>query len=318
MLKRNRWNWALVTLLLCGAPACGSGSDLATDDSAIGANDGGLLLDSSAIAADSASAPDGTVSNGYSEPICQLTDVTAISKNHSAAKLRETLVALAKARYPIAVAFIDAQKDAQLQAWFNNPGDFSHVIERFEVAVHEGCHLWGFANRKPGRYAYRLTEALSFDLPNLQNFNRDQLVNVHKDVSHDFYAKTYLTGQSGAQDFTILLDEYNAYVHSLATRYCTRDLMPANRATSAKDGILTFMYYVGAYLKLAREQYPDDYNEIIADAKHVEMILAIWDRAEFYLKLTENMPKLQIREQLIRGWTYAPEIVAEIDRLRKL
>jgi hypothetical protein len=122
-------------------------------------------------------------------------------------------------------------------------------------------------------------------------------------------------GQSGAQGFNTLLDEYVAYTHSLASRYCTRDALPRGTRVSARDGILALMFYVGTYLRIAREEHPDDYAEILAAPEHKRLILTVWARAEFLLR-TASDPSLGISDAMYRGWAYAPENVAEIDRLR--
>ena len=109
---------------------------------------------------------------------------------------------------------------------------------------------------------------------------------------------------------------FRPFVHSLATRYCTRDSLPPGSSTSARDGILTFMYYVELYLKVARTNHPDDYAEILADPAHVTLILTIWDRAEFWLGLTAGNPELGISDDLIATWTYATDNLMEIDLLR--
>jgi hypothetical protein len=157
-------------------------------------------------------------------------------------------------------------------------------------------------------------------VPSLDHVRRGQrhrgILGIHANPAADFYADTYLTGDSGAQWFNSLLDEYNAYIHSLASKYCTRDALSQGMSTSARDGALTFMYYVELYLKLARTVHPDDYAEILADPNHLSPILTVWDRAEFWLAVTDATPSLGIDDDTISEWAYAPDNVSEIDALR--
>ena len=148
------------------------------------------------------------------------------------------------------------------------------------------------------------------------NYARSEILTRHVDPATDFYDEVYLAGFSGTQGFNNLLDEYNAYTHSLAAKYCTRDSLPSGSSTSARDGILTMMYYVELYLKGARLDHPADYAAIRADPEHARLILTIWARAEFYLTLTSTHPELGIHDDTIRTWTYDPDNVMEIDMLR--
>ena len=111
------------------------------------------------------------------------------------------------------------------------------------------------------------------------------------------------------------MDEYNAYTHSLASRYCTRDTL-GGASTSARDGILTFMWYVETYLKIAREEHPGDYQAILDDPGHIELILTVWDRAEYWLAVTANEPSLGIDDAALEARVYEAANLEEIERLR--
>lgn len=245
-----------------------------------------------------------------------LGDLSAIEADHSAANLRASLVGISEIRYPPAVEFIEAQSDSELNLWmFGGADNFDSVLDAYEVAVHEGCHIWGFGSFSFDSYSYRVVDdTLIIETAYLDNFDRSEIMDRHPYPTDDFYSDVYLTGSSGAQGFNTLLDEYNAYTHSLASRYCTRDTIAGS--TSARDGILTMMLYVELYLQIAREDHPDDYDEILADADTVELILTIWDRAEYWLEVTANSPELGIDDDKIEGFVYDPQYLGEIDRLR--
>ncbi len=248
-----------------------------------------------------------------------LDDLGAVKAAHSAAGLRDTLVGISELRYPPAVGFIDAQSDSDLEIWFFGEwDDFDSVLDGYEVAVHEGSHIWGFEYFSFDDYRYRIVDDdRIIGTQYLDNFNRSEILTRHPDPAADFYASTYLEGQSGAQGFNTLLDEYNAYTHSLVSRYCTRDALGGS-SISARDGILTMMWYVELYLAIAREEHPDDYAAILADPAHLEVILAVWDRAEFWLDITKDHPELGINDNQIEKLTYDETNLAEIERLRGL
>lgn len=251
------------------------------------------------------------------EPDCaSLADVSALA-SAPWPKRRAGALALSKARYPSGVAFIDAQTDPQLEAWFGNaPDTFEGMASRLEVAVHEGSHLWGIHRFDPATQSYPVRSDLTIVTKRLKNFPRSEILKRHVDRAADPYAHTYLDGASGAQGFNTVLDEYNAYGHSLASRYCTRDLIGPNTRTSARDGILAFMYYVETYLAIARDEHPADYAAIVGDPGHRKMILVGWDRAELWLRRSADEANLGIADATLRGWVYDPARLEELRRVR--
>ncbi len=253
----------------------------------------------------------------YTETVCDdtadLSDLAAAYEN-TPAGLRAATRGIAERRYPIGVAFVDVQSDTQLMGWFRSRNTFADILNGFEVAVHEGGHIWDLTMIRAD-WPYRLREDLIIRPRRLSNFNRSEILTLHANPDMDSYDEVYLRGQSGAQGFNTLLDEYVAYTHSLASRYCTRDGLQSGIRISARDGILTMMYYVELYLKIARTQHADDYAEIIGDPAHVELIRTVWQRAEFWLARTASLPQLGLRDAQIRAWTYAPENVMEIEML---
>lgn len=253
----------------------------------------------------------------YTEPLCDdaaSLDDLAASYTNTPAGLRTAVRGIAERRYPIGVAFIDVQSDAQLATWFRTRNTFNDVLNAFEVAVHEGGHIWDIT-MAGATWPYRIRDDLVIRTRRLQNFNRSEILTLHANPAMDSYDEVYLQGRSGAQGFNTLLDEYVQYSHSLAARYCTRDALRPGLRVSARDGILTMMYYVELYLKIARTQHPDDYAEIVGDPGHLELIRTVWARAEFWLAQTASLPQLGLRDATIRTWVYAPENLMEIERL---
>ncbi|MEZ4410903.1 MAG: hypothetical protein R3A52_31160 [Polyangiales bacterium] len=309
MALRHGWFSALA--LSAWLMGCGDAvnTTVGDPDAATGASD---------AAADAQSAANDVASpSGYTEALCDdaasLDDLAAAYAN-TPEGLRAAVRGIAERRYPIGVAFVDVQSDAQLQGWFRSRTRFSDVLNGFEVAVHEGQHIWDITMIS-GTWPYRVRDDLVIRPRRLSNFNRSEILTLHANPDADSYDEVYLRGQSGAQGFNTLLDEYVAYTHSLAARYCTRDGLASGTRISARDGILTLMYYVELYLKLARTQHADDYEEIINDPAHVELIRTVWARAEFWLERSAPYPQLGLRDAQIRQWTYAPENVMEIEML---
>lgn len=245
-----------------------------------------------------------------------LTEVSALAEGYSPTTFRRTAEELIRLRYPVGLPFLEAQDDTALRTWFSQGTEtFADLVAGLEAAVHEGSHIWG-ARRLNGRTAtYRIAPNIDVQVRWLRNFHRSELLALHANVQRDTYATTYLTGSSGAQGFNTLLDEYDAYAHSLAVRWCPRDLMPSNQRVSARDGMLTMMYYVELYRSLARTKYPKDYAAILADPGHRRVVTLVWDRAEYLLRRTATFPELGLQDDHIAEWVYTPELVAEIAKL---
>jgi hypothetical protein len=301
---------ALSLWMLAGCD--GSGTAAGDDDGGGPAIDGSTGVDGGA-----------SIDGGgavYTEPVCadplaSITDLSAAYVN-TAAGVRAATLGIADRRYPMGRLFIEGQTDVELARWFQTTTTFAGVLDGFDTAVHEGQHIWDIRMIASGKWPYRVRDDLVIRASNLTNFARSEILTVHVDVADDFYASTYLMGQSGTQGFNNLLDEYNAYTHSLASRYCTRDSLGAGTRITARDGILTMMYYVELYLKLARTRHPADYAAIKGDPESVRLILTIWDRAEFWLALSARFPSLGLKDTMIRGWVYTPDNKMEIDLLR--
>ena len=114
----------------------------------------------------------------------------------------------------------------------------------------------------------------------------------------------------------MLFEEVVQYVNSLATGHAFQDQI--QWSVSERDGILTFLWYLERYLKMAREQYPAAYAHLSQTACWREGILNVWGRAWLYLKATEGNGKLGISDAKIIGLVRTPELLDEIQRLREI
>lgn len=140
----------------------------------------------------------------------------------------------------------------------------------------------------------------------------------------DFYADTYLDGsptdgsfQSGDQGFNMLLEEVLQYSNSLAIGYAFAD-QRGGRSVSDRDGMLTFLWYVTRYLRMARLEHPSAYEHLVSGdgGRWRQLILTIWGRAWLYLEATDGLPGLGLDDAALMPLVTDPELVTEIDRLR--
>ncbi|MCB9592675.1 MAG: hypothetical protein H6719_08075 [Sandaracinaceae bacterium] len=141
----------------------------------------------------------------------------------------------------------------------------------------------------------------------------------------DFYADIYLDGNpddsmfdGGDQGFDSLLEETVQYVNSLASSYAFTNELNTGGASSQRDGILTFLWYVERYLHMARLTFPSAYDHILnGDAGcWRNAILTVWGRAWLYLETTRGMGHLGINDAMLEGLVMDAELLGEIQRLR--
>ncbi len=139
----------------------------------------------------------------------------------------------------------------------------------------------------------------------------------------DSYANIYLDGdpdnasfEGGDQGFDSVLEETVQYVNSLATDYALADRIGANSAVSARDGILTFLWYLERYLHTARTEYPNDYNALISKACWREVTLTTWGRAWMMLKASEGDASLGLDDDDLMELVTDPLLLEEIRRVR--
>lgn len=245
-----------------------------------------------------------------------LADVSEIRANAATATKRETLRALAEARYPPGVAFIDALPDQGLEV-FAPGSSFEELVSAFDTVVHEGSHMWGAERMRLARRTYSILPDDSRNLPYFQTFDRSRISSELDGPPGDSYKRIYIDGESGAQGFETLLDETNAYVHSIAAATCIRDLFPQNQSRSSRDGILAMLYYVGEYLRMARVDEPDVYQRIRAEEAYVRFIIDQWERAHYWLAKSASSTHLGILDDAFSERVHSNRIRSEYEMFRR-
>jgi hypothetical protein len=141
----------------------------------------------------------------------------------------------------------------------------------------------------------------------------------------DAYANIYLDGdpsnatfESGDQGFNMLIEEVVQYVNSLVVGYAFADTRAPGSSVSDRDGMLTFLWYMTRYLRMARTEYPSAYEHLVNGdgGRWRELILTMWGRAWLYLEATEDLPGLGIDDDALMPLATTAELVEEIERLR--
>ena len=273
-------------------------------------------------------------------------DVSSIVQNFHGQNPVQNVVALLNARYPDGALYVnsalaDTRYGNCFDIFYTPTTSGSDLVSQLSLLTHECGHfadLVGPANVnndfflvnsttefdcRRGETVARGGDTFANSLLADDQYQQDFPPCTSDQVTRqcDSYARTYLNGdendgqhQSGDQGFDSLLEEAHQYVTSLATGYAFNDFY--SRATSERDGVAAFMWYITRYLRLARTEHPLAYARISQDACWREMVLTTWGRAWRYLQRTEGMPMLGLNDDLYISRALNPELLEEIDRLR--
>ncbi len=221
-----------------------------------------------------------------------------------------------------------------------SPSSGDDVMQRLNTIVHECGHIYDGFLSSGSSNVYVFTSGLQIscdrgdstsrggDTFARSRINGDEYSSMRPPCSGgsgcDFYGDIYLDGDpddgmfdGGDQGFNMLFDEAVQYVNSLAVEWAYLDQASPGFSTSARDGILTLLWYVERYLRMARLSYPGAYSRLSTDACWREAILTLWGRAWLYLGETEGIAGLSIDDS-IEALVLDTELLGEIQRIRDL
>jgi hypothetical protein len=265
-----------------------------------------------------------------------------------ASRAREYVVGALAARYPIGRFILEGGIESSTRTqsgdcfthFLRDTSSASSVLYQAETLVHECGHAFDLGDSIREKHAYHIRTDLTFTCAyggastiNGRTFARSLL---RTDAFYamrpacgglpgpacDAYADTYLTNtpalpQSGDAGYDMLLEEATQYVNSLATAFAFRETFSGTQA-SQRDGILTLLWYVARYWKLARDRYPDVYGLLSADPCWREATLTVWDRGWFFLEATRGATELGVYADAIEPLAREPSLVAEIEAIQEL
>lgn len=261
-----------------------------------------------------------TPPKGYHEPLTDRPSLDDLAGGYTSARWYETLVEVLRRRYPTGHHIVTSLQDGKGKAttWTNGQtGTFMDLIGALEVAVHEMNHQLGFQEgfipTIGKRYFYEVRDDLRVTVDVVPTYNRSEIAQYITGPLDNQYKSVYLTGQSGQQGFFTLLDEFNAYTHSLFTGYGTYDLYPASRHVSNRDGLVTMMMYVEFYLRHARTKHAADYAALRASAETKDLVRLLWDRANFILDTTASIPSLALKAEAVEAEMRKADMLGEVE-----
>jgi hypothetical protein len=148
--------------------------------------------------------------------------------------------------------------------------------------------------------------------------------------NHDRY-KTYVEGakNSNGNDFRVLIDELNSYSGGawFDLRYFQSGLLPEIQGSTTSDGglggMVNFMVFMGYYLKSARLNHLETYQEIKEQEILLKLIQELWSKAEKNLELcypyttisgTESSHRMAVEPDYVNA-VFSIELLNELDLL---
>jgi hypothetical protein len=209
------------------------------------------------------------------------------------------------------------------------------MLEAASTLVHECGHFFDIGESGRGGQAYFLTSTTSHTCANGSYAVTPARSLITTDAYSplrppcdgaragcDFYADIYLDGDptdrtfdSGDQGLDMLMEEAVQYVHSLAADMAFADRL-RGASVSARDGILTFLWYMERYLRYMRLETPRVYDDVLADACWRDLILDVWGQAMLFLEATASQRGLGIDDGELEDLVTDPDLLAEIQAVR--
>ncbi|MBL8785423.1 MAG: hypothetical protein JNJ59_11010 [Deltaproteobacteria bacterium] len=220
-----------------------------------------------------------------------------------------------------------------IERFTSNRNSARSIMNQLSTVVHECGHILDLKTASFSGSYYQITRDTTFTCSRGDTTTRGGDTFARSRINDDEYSallpsdsyrSIYLDGDpddgtfdSGDQGFNSVLEETTQYVNSLATDWAFRDQL-GGASISARDGILTFLWYVERYLRMARLDFPNAYSRLSGDACWRQAILTVWGRAWLYLELTDGIRSLGLNDTKLRALVTDPELLSEIDRLRDL
>jgi hypothetical protein len=332
-------------LVACGPPVpLGSGGSPHSGGDAgpnAGADAGRVVVDSEFV---DPACLDGQYSEALPTPEVAIDDLTA---GYIAGNAKAYYSAVLNRRYPlgnylIENALVEANESIGdcVETFVRDQSTAAAAEERIGTAVHECGHFLDIARGMVSRrdvYVFRADLELSCQRGDTlgrggKTFARSRITEDDYSAERppcdggrgedcDSYADIYLDGnpddatfESGDQGFNMLAEEALQYINSLATAYAFHDRHEFT--VSARDGILTHLWWIERYLRYARLNYPEAHEFLLGDACWRETLLNIWGRAWFYLAHTDDMPALGISDDALFELVSDPDLLSELQRVR--
>lgn len=332
----------LLAAVACGAPTVDPGPDgiLGTDDDVV--VDPKDTDDTSPAGVDSPQVDPTCTDGQYTEVLPDNTgDISGIIAGFD--DFTQFTLDVLAVRYPVGVTLVEGGLDAprlgNCITQFTSPqqrNSASGMLQAMSTLTHECGHFHDIASSGRGN-AYQVNADLMLTCSNGSYTEVPARSRITGDAYNDLrppcpasgsygcdsYAQLYLDGdpdnarfESGDQGIDMLMEEVVQYIHSLATERAFLDQIGRGASTSARDGILTFLWYTERYLRWVRQNDAAAYDALMGRQCWRDLILTAWGRSWLYLEATDGERRLGIDDADLMDLVLDPDLLGEIQRVR--
>ncbi|MEM6994617.1 MAG: hypothetical protein AAF721_29145 [Myxococcota bacterium] len=251
--------------------------------------------------------------NCYCEPIDPYADVADLQAAFSGGNWADSMIGVLERRWPAGAAlFVDRQANDGYFGNFTDTSSWGGLMDSMMTEAHEGTHGWDYDDAFGQSYfGYWMREDLKFQPPKIEGFPRSEIYGMVEGNATDLYKDLYLSGTQGTYAWYELLDEGNAYINGMGGIGVVGEFLPWG--TSGRDGAVAFLYYAELYLKRARTNYPELYDQL-KNSEYKEMLQVQWLRTHFLMIYAADLhPDLGINDDAIEQLLYADENQVEME-----
>jgi hypothetical protein len=108
-------------------------------------------------------------------------------------------------------------------------------------------------------------------------------------------------------DFTMILDELNAYTVSEKCAIATEGYVDQSNSVTARYGLLKQMSYLELYLKRCYEKYPEDWKTITEDKGLSFLIMKLWQEAEKFETVVKDDSRFNLNSESVSEFVFNPD-----------
>jgi len=249
-------------------------------------------------------------------------NITAETAAYSPENWVGSAIAMCGKRFPDAAWFIE--QDQQGDGWFEQfapaSADLQATAARLAAAIHETVHIAASAGGEGTDQRLVFGEGKFLDVPGEPSpMPRSAIVPNLPQVSLDTqYDEIFLDENFGGRGgFVSVLEELNGFTLGHLAELAFRDTFPI-KEENQRQGLLTFMLYLEFYLRTARLEQPEKYQQILASSRMVNATRVVWARANKALERSREALTYSDLDTALDGLVFTPENLTEIERLANL
>jgi hypothetical protein len=221
----------------------------------------------------------------------------------------ETALAVLERRLPGGHALLSMQmSDSQLSSFIDS-SSFDALMESLYSVCSSETSIRDYDLATPSTFDYFQTATLTLYATVLATFPKSELIGYISDSATQDYDGTYLQGQQGQGDVTVLADDLASAVNGLACLAAVADHLQGG--VGARDAADAQLYYLELYLKRARLAHPTVYAALKADPSWQKVVRYAWARVSFWAQTSAQLGGIAIADKPI--WAHVTDPMSRME-----